>query len=315
MIKIMKKKISVIVPIYNSEKYLRRCFDSIFNQSFKDFELVLVDDGSTDSSIEICEEYSNKHNNIKLIKSKHISAGACRNIGINNSKSEYIAFIDSDDYIDSLYLETLYNESIINDYDLCFCDYLLTSKNSINKSYKNIKAKSMTQNEMYGLFFRTKGEKGYYACWGKLFKKDLLKDFVFVEDKINEDILFFYEVIKKGKRFGYIKEPLYYYFNNPDSITNRTFNKEKLALLTMWDCVLKDTETNNKDYLDKCNNNIMRSRFTLLAKMHIDGYDKKDSELIETKKEFKSYVRKHYFQLLKINMPLNRKVLLTLLII
>ena len=111
-------KISVIVPVYNVEKYLTKCVDSIMNQTYKDLEIILVDDGSTDNSGKICDEYVKKDKRFKVIHKKNGGLSDARNVGIKNSTGEYLSFIDSDDYIDNDMIECLYNACIKNNADI-----------------------------------------------------------------------------------------------------------------------------------------------------------------------------------------------------
>ena len=106
--------ISIIVPVYNAEKYLRRCIDSILSQSFTDFELILIDDGSTDLSPQICDEYASRDNRIKLIYKKNAGVSAARNDGLDIAQGEFITFVDSDDWVDERYLECLYKNKKYN---------------------------------------------------------------------------------------------------------------------------------------------------------------------------------------------------------
>ena len=105
----MEDLISVIVPVYNVEKYLNKCIDSIINQTYKNLEIILVDDGSQDSSGKICDEYTKKDNRIKVIHKENGGVSSARNIGLNNATGEWIAFIDADDWVDEEYLQTLFN--------------------------------------------------------------------------------------------------------------------------------------------------------------------------------------------------------------
>ena len=114
-------KISVIIPVYNVEKYLRECLDSLINQSFKDFEVICIDDGSTDKSYKILEEYSQKDSRIKVLKQEHNGAGAARNLGIEIAKGKYIQFLDSDDYFEPNMLEELYNTAEKFGADMAVC--------------------------------------------------------------------------------------------------------------------------------------------------------------------------------------------------
>ena len=115
-------KLSVVVPVYNVEKYLKQCLDSIVNQTFTDFELILVDDGSTDGSLAIEEEYANADKRIQLIRKPHSNAGDARNIGLDAAKGKYITFLDSDDYFELNLLELKYNEAEVTQADVCACD-------------------------------------------------------------------------------------------------------------------------------------------------------------------------------------------------
>ena len=117
--------ISVIVPVYNVEKYLSRCIDSILNQTYKDYEIILIDDGSKDSSGKICDEYAKNHNNISVIHTKNRGLSAARNTGTENSHGEYITFVDSDDLISNSFLSDLYTLIVNNNADISLCNFQL----------------------------------------------------------------------------------------------------------------------------------------------------------------------------------------------
>ena len=306
----MSPKISVIVPIYNDERNLYKCIDSLLNQTFKDYEIIFIDDGSTDNSVSICNEYG-----LNVYKIKHQGSSVARNEGIKHSNGEYVTFVDSDDYVDPKYLEILYNCAMQNDADLCMCDYLATKEYKYNKLNTDIEKRIISKDDCFKMYFRINQKKDYYGVWGKLIKKELLTDIRFIEGKINEDIPFTYELINNSNKVMFVNETLYYYYNNPEGITNRLFDKEKLDLLEMWDVVYNRVKEDNPNYIEICKQCCMRARFTLLAKMFIDGYDRKNDELNKAHHELKQYVRNHYFDLLKLNMSLSRKLLLTFLII
>ena len=116
-------KVSVIVPIYNSEKYLERCIKSIINQSLRDIEIILINDGSKDNSLNICKNFHNKDSRIKIIDKENEGVGSARNDGIKIAKGEWISFIDSDDFVESDFLECLYNEAISKNVEICGCLY------------------------------------------------------------------------------------------------------------------------------------------------------------------------------------------------
>ena len=118
-------KVSIIIPVYNVESYLRRCLDSVVNQTLKDIEIILVNDGSTDGSLAICEEYAKNDDRIKIITRKNGGLSAARNTGLDNATSEYIGFIDSDDWVDTNFFENLYNTAIEKNCDVAFGDIVI----------------------------------------------------------------------------------------------------------------------------------------------------------------------------------------------
>lgn len=310
-----KPKISIVIPVYNDEMNLYSCIDSLLCQTYKDFEIVLVNDGSVDKSDSICKQYKEKNDNIKLINIEHKGLGVARNIGIEHCDGDYITFVDSDDYVDSKYLEIMYNNIVNNNCDLCICDFKRVFNHKHKKNNYTNRIRILSSEEMYKLFFRVSQKKDYYGVWGKLIKKEVISNIRFVENKINGDIPFVYEVISNVNKVVFIDDVLYYYYHNRKSITNRTFSFEKLDLIEMWDVVLKNVEEKHPEYINYCKDCCMRARFTLLSKMLIDGYDKNDKELHEINRQLKQYIRKNYFSLLKINMSFSRKILLTMLLI
>ena len=131
-------KVSVIIPVYNTEKYLRECLDSVINQTLKEIEIICVDDGSTDSSLNILKEYANKDNRFTIITQQNLHAGVARNAGLTVVKGEYVSFLDSDDYIKFEYLEKLYNKIVLEKADICICKkFILDSRTNIVKEDDN----------------------------------------------------------------------------------------------------------------------------------------------------------------------------------
>lgn len=115
-------KVSVIVPVYNGKKYINKCVNSILRQTFKDIEIILVDDGSTDNTLNILKEYEKRFPNVKVIESSNLGAGGARNIGLDASHGEYILFVDADDFLREDMVEVLYKNAISNDADIAKCD-------------------------------------------------------------------------------------------------------------------------------------------------------------------------------------------------
>ena len=221
MSEVMDGLISVIVPIYNSEKYLDNTIKSIINQTYKNLEIILVDDGSTDKSYEICKKYQKKDNRIKLFHQKNKGVSSARNKGIENSNGEYITFIDSDDLIDKRMYEKLFT-AFDNNIDYVFCDYKI-KKNMVNNSNKIL---DMTIYDKIYKSFPYDGGANWCLYRKKIIKKYNIKfreNLFFAEDL---DFLISY-LIRCKKNIKYVDEKLYYYVNNSDSITKKEDTKLK----------------------------------------------------------------------------------------
>lgn len=213
------KKISVIVPIYNSEKYIRRCIESIINQTYKELEIILINDGSTDNSLDIISEYKKNDSRIVVINQKNSGVAFSRNKGLNVSKGEYLMFMDNDDYIDLDYIEKMYD--LIGNNDIVVSGYKRVTDNKILQ-------KKVIKNMHFGIYENV-------APWGKLIsKKFLVKNKIsFFDYPIGEDVIFnlnLYSVTTKiviSTSTGYN-----WYFNN-NSVSNtrqRKFDKNILNL-------------------------------------------------------------------------------------
>lgn len=205
--------ISIIIPIYNKEQYIEKCVDSILSQKYKDYEVILVNDGSTDNSLQICKECYSKINNIKIITQKNQGVSAARNTGILNAKGENIIFIDADDEIEEGYLENLSKN--VNDYDLtiCGCNYFIEEKKKlvVKKFDNNLKEQTIGIEQLIKV-----ARKGLLnALWNKIFNKSIIDEHnIRFDEKISlgEDLLFIIEYIKYiNTRIYIINKPLYHY--------------------------------------------------------------------------------------------------------
>lgn len=219
------KKITVIIPIYNAEKYLKKCVESVINQSLKDIEIILINDGSIDNSLKICKEISRFDSRIKVISQKNRGVSDARNKGLKLAKGEYIAFIDSDDFIDETFLEKLYSKAKSKGYDLVESDYLLFYSNKKNKKNKHKLIKKCENIQEFKNNFIKKvileGDRGAFL-WNKLFKSNIIKEnnLKFLET-ILEDYLFLMEYCVFVKTYISIQERLYYYRISENSLSKQ----------------------------------------------------------------------------------------------
>lgn len=216
----MNKKdlISVIVPVYNVQEYLKICLDSILKQTYKDLEIILVDDGSTDSSGTICDEYKKKDNRIKVIHQKNGGLSSARNTGIKIATGKYIAFIDSDDYIEKdMYkraIETMKQEH---------AQIFICGRYYLYKDVKEIKQKEniyIIMNNIQALDKMNMFEYYDVAAWDKVYERNLFDGIEFPEGKLCEDWYTIYKVLDKADKIVYDSTPLYVYRQRPNSITH-----------------------------------------------------------------------------------------------
>ena len=221
--------ISVIVPIYKVEKYLKRCVNSLLAQSYSDFELILVDDGSPDNCGNICEEYAAKDKRIRVIHKENGGLSDARNVGLGIAKGEYIAFVDSDDWVATNYLETLLKVIELTDSDICECEVLKTT-GEIEK-YKKSDEQYTSYSSEKALELLIWDKILHQYVWNKLYKRSCLKGIPFAVGKINEDEFWTYQVFGNARRITKISNVLYYYFQRGSSIMGNHYNLKRLDAL------------------------------------------------------------------------------------
>tara|TARA_E500000331_G_scaffold123539_1_gene121043 strand:+ start:9107 stop:10057 length:951 start_codon:yes stop_codon:yes gene_type:complete len=218
-------KISVVLPVYNVEKYLDKCIKSILNQSFKEFELIIVNDGSTDKSLSICKKFANENENIKLISKKNGGLSSARNVGLEYVKNARICFVDSDDFIEPNMFEVMYKKSISTEADIIVSGVLIRDMNgNIIEEERYEDEIVYSKNEALVKLF--KDDIKSYA-WNKIYKSQLFEGIRFPEGRNFEDIAVMHNVFAKATKVVLIKEKLYNYIRRPGSISlTNNFDKE-----------------------------------------------------------------------------------------
>lgn len=213
-----KEKISVVVAVYNKENYLRKCFDSIINQKYKNLEIILVNDGSTDNSKEICEEYEKKDNRIKFIDSINQGASSARNLGLKNVTGDYISFIDADDFISENFYTYLYNYMIKCNADIVECNSVKVNaeiENTENIYYIPEKEEVVETNNIGALLRLYGDEEEFYGktivVWNKLYKRKIFDNILFEPGRIIDDECFTYKALYNCERFVTLNAGLYAY--------------------------------------------------------------------------------------------------------
>ena len=232
--------ISIIVPIYNAEKYLKKCIDSLVSQTKKEIEIILINDGSTDSSEEIIKNYKDKR--IKYFKNKNQGIGKTRNFGIEKANGKYLLFVDSDDYLDKTACEKMYNKAENDNLDIVMCDFYKEYDNGNIEEIRTISFKNSSLKDNPDIITE------YLSPWAKIYSSEMIKknNIKFVENLKYEDAPFVIETLCCANKIGKVDECLNYYLIHTNSETT-VRDRRCFDILKIIDKIRK--YTNDKEYL------------------------------------------------------------------
>lgn len=309
------KLVSIIVPIYNSEKYLEKCINSLINQTYQNIEVILIDDGSTDASAQICELFQKRDERVQYIRQENAGVSASRNKGIFVSKGEFIVFIDSDDYVVSNYIESLVTE--IKDVDLSVCGYYEVNSMAdvITSSIKSERCINTLSSEEYLeiLFESDIGYQGY--VWNKLFKKDIIDKYNLKFDTdihYNEDRLFVFEYVKSCELITIYTIPLYMHLVNNESamgIQTKTYNSKMISEITAFERMLSLVDNKLSSLYALILTNICNRLLWICESIRLRWNNQVPiADIKYVRKYVRKYFIKFYFNRL---VPLKKKVKLT----
>lgn len=224
----MNDLISIIVPVYNVEKYLSRCIESIINQSYYNLELILIDDGSKDNCADICDEYAKNEKRIIVVHKNNEGVAAARNNGLSLSRGEYITFVDSDDYLSLDAIEVLYNRIVSDKSDLVIGKHIdIYDNGNTNDSFCSwMEDEILLQQD----FLKAMGNKKYYpvANCMKLYKRKLFNGITYPDLECGEDVWVFPQIIDKCEKISVVNKTLYYYYQRTNSIVHQKSEKAKM---------------------------------------------------------------------------------------
>lgn len=252
-------EISIIIPVYNGEKTIKRCVDSILNQTFKDLEIILVDDGSKDSSLDICNSLADENKKIKVFSQSNCGSSVARNLGIEKSNGKYIMFCDCDDTVSSEWCKNLYNKIEQNKNSMPYCGFIITDEFSIEVS--KVKNNNLNkQIDMDDFFYIDEmGLSGF--VWNKIFSKEvIIKNNIKFDKNIrfNEDLKFVLEYIVYIDKIIYTDSEDYYYHSFEDSLSKnyneKEFDKWRLKYLEWKSYFIRISKKNHVQNCRKCAN-------------------------------------------------------------
>jgi glycosyltransferase involved in cell wall biosynthesis len=275
----MALKVSVVVPVYNVEIYLRRCLDSLINQTYKDIEFICVNDGSTDSSLEILKEYAAKDPRFIIINQENQGVACAKNNGLNAASGDYLSFVDSDDWVDLNYYEEVVNEFTTTNCDVVQLDYTeayFNNDNYVNdvqhfdKFIEKISAFNLKNHEIYSINSFKKLE--YFpvkmSCCDKVYNLNFIKknNICFGFKNFGEDNIFSVKSFVLASKVVYLKKSFYYYFSRYNSLVhNKDYTKLKDLKINMNLVIDFLKELNDKRF-DKCLNNYIYSKYEYFYK-------------------------------------------------
>lgn len=301
----MNPKVSIIVPVYKVEKYLHKCVDSILSQTLKDFELILINDGSPDRCGEICDEYAKFDSRVKVIKKENGGLSSARNAGLDVALGNYVGFVDSDDWIEADMYELLYNLCVQNDCEIASCSSTIhyNHKTVINGGHPltihttKEAMKAMLEGNLYD-----------EVVWTKLFKKSLLDEIRFTVGIIYEDTDFTYKVIHKSKRVGCIGVPKYHYIKRENSTMDLALKNIKIDGVFIYEDMYKFIDKNYKELSDLVALKLANTAMTVMNLMSLN------SDFSKYKHEYYGVVKilnRYFYQIIKLKpYPITVKIIL-----
>ncbi len=298
--------VSVIIPVYNTKKYLRRCLNSVQGQTYQNLEIIIINDGSTDNSINICEEFRKKDERVVVVSQVNKGLSAARNTGIDICHGDFITFVDSDDSIEKNYTKYLLELVSKGESDIAICAHEEVRREKVICNFgKGFLEKQYSTEECLQDMLN---EKGFtLSSWGKLYDKKLFKNIRFPEGKLHEDIGTTYKLIMNAKKISYGPEPKYIYYLHNNSITSSGFNKQKLDIITQTDEMCKEILRRFPKMTDTILARKIHSRFSVLRLM-VNEKNIDEETRIE-KKKITNFLKNHRVYIAKSpSIPKRTKV-------
>lgn len=287
-----KIKISVIVPIYNVEKYLVRCIESLLNQTFNYFEVLLIDDGSIDNSSEICKKFCTRDTRIKYFYKKNGGLSDARNYGIERSNGNYLIFVDSDDYVDRNYLLYLYKAVEEKDADIAICSFKNVNEQGKVLSVTNVSANSvMSGRKLLANYLSGKDNISDEVAWNKIYKRKIFKKLRYPKGHIYEDEAIITQILWNVKKVAFVEQSLYYYVQRGGSITSSSYNYYKLKDMFLFSDDRVDFFRNRNQFFYKLAIQKYKDNLVFISSKYLNTLSSKSTQ--EIQKKYRELVKLH----------------------
>lgn len=264
--------VSVIIPVYNVERYLARCVDSVLAQTYRNFEVILVDDGATDGSGALCDAYARKDARVRIVHKDNGGLSDARNAGMQAAHGEYYAFVDGDDWIAEDYIAYLCSLMLENHAQITVCGYQKVyemGQNSVGSADTSVRVYDTEE----GLFHLLYQRGMISSAWGRLFQAALFCDICFPKGKLHEDVAVMYRLFDKADKIVCGDAKKYFYFQRRDSIVNKAFDRRRMDYLSFTDECILYMEEKHPDLTKAAVSRHFSACFDLLSSM---GFDKKN---------------------------------------
>lgn len=307
--------ISVIVPVYNVEKYVSRCVDSLLGQTYKNIEIILVDDGSSDGSSLLCDHYASENKNVIVIHKKNGGQSSARNEGLRLARGQYIGFVDSDDWISNDMYEYLYNLIIGYDADASSI-WFVTCKTeddvaAVNQENINV----LHGDEILEFHLKEALCSGAHSMCRCLFKASTIRGMRYPEGYVNEDIPFKFEALSKVDTFVNSNLVKYFYFQDSESTTRGGFKPKDLSLFPMTEKLYKMAYPYGGNIKKLAEIKKYRTDFSILSRIAYYGSECDEEYTNSVINECQKRLRKNFIKLLLAPIPVSRKVIMALFVI
>ena len=290
------KLVSVIIPVFNSEKYLRRCLDSILSQDYNNIEVILVDDGSSDVSGTICDEYAETYTNVIVYHKKNQGASLARKYGLERAHGEYVCFVDSDDWVSPIYISKLY--ALLDKFHVnvsaCSIQRLKVGENAQNNNINAYKSSLLPFEKLMPRFFK-------YEFWGfpgKIYLRSSLDNLTFPKATLSEDYYVMAQLFYKERQIAYTEEPLYYYEYHDNSLSHQKLSKKAFEEFENVKAVYDLIKEKELLFADFALANLVETCIKLSLMVH---RSKEKETFQEEYSNINSFIKKHFWSIIKCN--------------
>lgn len=291
--------VSIIIPVYNCEKYIEKCVKSVLDQSYEDLEIIIIDDGSNDKTLSICKELSKNDKRIRIIQQENKGVSCARNQGLMNVTGEYVIFIDGDDWVEKNFVECLLSDLLEKQVDLVACGWICEDEGGLISEKKQFAKKLINTEMAIRMAFAESGFQGY--LWNKIFKRELIcNNNLFFDSSVTmlEDLLFVYEYLSKCKKIVINDKLCYHHVIYESSSREKCFKGKNFDIrwLSELKVLSKIIDNTGDAYLKK----FLKSRKVLVCGFYLKRMYECNYYNSEIKKKLKKYIRNNLYYLWRI---------------